>query len=276
MISEGVASDWFIVSAGVPQGCVLSPLLFLVFINDLPQPSDLLTLLFADDGALIPPEHGATSHQSLQHALNFTYLWSLAWGLDFSCTKSVVVVFHNKRNPPVVPPFLLGSATLPSVATFQYLGCHFDSNGKPGSQTTHIISKARHQANFISNLCSPNRPPKPAVIKTLVNTLLIPVISYGLAFWRPSQSTFESLDSVIASPLRRVLGLPPSVPTSAILDEFGLTNSLNLRKKALLQFRCWNLKHNTAFSVVALWQRKSRKSSATGNTMALPPIVFLP
>ena len=97
-------SEWFSVEKGVKQGCILSPLLFGLFINDLPSylkgqftgvrcgECDIGCLLYADDIALL-----SDSEENLQVALNLVYNWCCLWGFQINPKISQIMHFRLRR-----------------------------------------------------------------------------------------------------------------------------------------------------------------------------------
>jgi hypothetical protein len=85
VVSQGTTSEWFSTFAGVPQGSVLGPLLFLIYINDLPAAlGDLECLMYADDVAIIPPleKHTvAKLRDGLCGLRGFALQWRMGVGL---------------------------------------------------------------------------------------------------------------------------------------------------------------------------------------------------
>jgi hypothetical protein len=103
VIYRNQLSALFTLSEGVPQGCVLAPLLFAVFINSLPfvihmRARHVLVTLFADDIAIAPLVHAnnGRDHQ-LQLALNAATGWAHENGMEFSADKSAVVLFSSQE-----------------------------------------------------------------------------------------------------------------------------------------------------------------------------------
>jgi ribonucleases P/MRP protein subunit RPP40 len=86
---NGKESTWAEVLSGVPQGSVLGPLLFLIFINDLDAAVSLAELLlkFADDTKLARVIRDETDRQELQAALNGLMDWSVKWVMRFNVQK---------------------------------------------------------------------------------------------------------------------------------------------------------------------------------------------
>ena len=81
-------SDWVAVLSGVPQGSVLGPLLFLIFVNDLPLwIRNSMILLFADDTKISCKISGDSDGLLLQQDLDSLFEWSKYWHLDFNVDK---------------------------------------------------------------------------------------------------------------------------------------------------------------------------------------------
>ena len=82
-------SDFPPVTSGVPQGSILGPLLFLLFINDMPNAISKETLLplFADDSKCFWVVLGRDDDEKLQDDFNKLFQWSCIWGMDFNAKK---------------------------------------------------------------------------------------------------------------------------------------------------------------------------------------------
>ncbi len=84
---NGETSEWSDVLSGVPQGSVLGPLYFIVFINDMPDAVQNLIALFADDAKLFCEMSSQEDHDALQSDLTKLQDWSSKWQLRFNATK---------------------------------------------------------------------------------------------------------------------------------------------------------------------------------------------
>jgi len=131
--SSNCFSSWFTIGAGVPQGSVLGPLLFLVYLNDLPVVGSISVALFADDIAIWSTANGRRGVVALNAALHKIYDWSLAWHVSFSISKSVYLVF-SRRRAPSLPPVHLFPSQPPSHTSVS--PCNPNTNGTP----TQIVS----------------------------------------------------------------------------------------------------------------------------------------
>ena len=86
---NGEFSQWHSVTSGIPQGSVLGPILFVVFINDLLDCVDSEVLMFADDTKLYRTIAHQSDIQTVQNDINNLFNWSEKWLLRFHLDKSV-------------------------------------------------------------------------------------------------------------------------------------------------------------------------------------------
>ena len=123
---DGMISRQVRLREGVPQGGVVSPTLFLVYINDIPTtvPRHVSNTLHADDFAVwCPEEHTTTAVHRIQNTINEVFSWTESWALQLNTTKTVSTLFtlsiakekvslrlNNQPVPQVEMPTFLGLA----------------------------------------------------------------------------------------------------------------------------------------------------------------------
>ena len=148
------------ISCGVPQGSVLGPLLFLLYINDLPNTSSLLKFhLFADDTSIYYPSRNLSDIESLINTeLKSVANWMKANRLSISTSKTNFILFHSPKNKPrkTLNVKIDGNA-INEAQSVKYLGVEFDSNltWKPHisqlslklSKTVGVLSKIKYFVN---------------------------------------------------------------------------------------------------------------------------------
>ena len=101
VVADGVVSEWAPVTSGVPQGSLLGPLLFVIFINDLPDvvSDNSHTALYADDSKLYKSISGIPSCESLQQSLDNLDTWSHNNNMTFNASKCKVLSVTRTQNP---------------------------------------------------------------------------------------------------------------------------------------------------------------------------------
>ncbi|MFN9943210.1 MAG: reverse transcriptase domain-containing protein, partial [bacterium] len=100
VVLNGKCSDWTDVLSGVPQGSVLGPILFLIFINDLDAATSVIRVMkkFADDTKLGHTVNSDVERGELQEALDKLCRWADLWGMEFNVKKCKVMhVGHNNQ-----------------------------------------------------------------------------------------------------------------------------------------------------------------------------------
>ena len=116
VVVDGAISSWSPVTSGVPQGSILGPLLFIIFINDLPEfiENDTKRSLYADDTKLNQTITSMSDCLSLQQSLKNLDNWSKENHLPFNSSKYKVLTVTRKKTP-IIHQYTLGDQRLTQV-----------------------------------------------------------------------------------------------------------------------------------------------------------------
>ena len=105
VVVSGHSSSYKHVHAGVPQGSILGPFLFLVYVSDMTQGLQSQVHQFADDINLLETSPDPThSVATINHDLDLLYLWSIKWRVTFNPAKTNFMVFTLKKTTHSPPP----------------------------------------------------------------------------------------------------------------------------------------------------------------------------
>ena len=123
VILEGETSEQAAVSSGVPQGTVLGPLLFLAFINELPEciSASSSVRLFVDDSVVYRIIRKPSDAVQLQQDLDQLQMWEKTWKMEFHPEKCQVLHITKQRNP-VKHTYTIHGQPLQAVTSAKYLG----------------------------------------------------------------------------------------------------------------------------------------------------------
>ena len=131
VVLNGQESKWMCLGAGVPQGSVLGPLLFLVYINDLTDNILCDMRLFADDSSLFTCVKGVdATHEKLVNDLETVTSWAYQWKMVFNpdITKQAIeVIFSCKTNKPEHPELWFNEIPIARKPFTKHLGVYLDS-----------------------------------------------------------------------------------------------------------------------------------------------------
>ena len=132
------------IPAGVPQGSVLGPLLFLIYINNITGNVKCSIKLFADDtSSFTTVQNENVAVLDLNRDLEIIDLWAWQWKMQFNAGKTEKVVFSCKRNKPTHPSLNLGEEVIASKEEHKHLGVILDSMLNFESHIREAILKAR-------------------------------------------------------------------------------------------------------------------------------------
>ena len=127
------------VSSGVPQGRVLGPLLFLLYVNDLPETLQSSVILFADDALLYGSISREEDCDKLQADLFEMEYWQDRWQMKFNPSKCKIVCISTKKSPPL-KKYVFCRSELGEVESVSYLGVTLKKNLKWSQQHVSSIS----------------------------------------------------------------------------------------------------------------------------------------
>ena len=153
VVLPGASSDWIYILTCVPQGSILGPLLFLLYINDIANDIGANIILFADDTSLfIVVDNPMTAAVSLNIDLNVISQWAASWLVLFNPTKTESLIFTRKLNKPVHPPLYMNDHQLIEVETHKHLGVYFSTDCTWHKHIDCIKEKAWGRINVMRKL----------------------------------------------------------------------------------------------------------------------------
>ena len=148
MTVDGCVSNWSNVSSGVPQGSILGPLLFLIYINDIGVGLAANCRLFAGDCTLFKEVNSVSDAKCLQSDLNKIVTWSRIWQLPLNSSKCKANCVSNKKYP-LLFTYTINNVNLEWVDNFKYLGLTVDGKLKWSDHINISASKATRILNVL-------------------------------------------------------------------------------------------------------------------------------
>ena len=229
VVINGAQSDWADVHSGVPQGSVLGPLFFIIFLNnDFDKLCETLTVMnkFADDSKLGNIAVSESDRENLQNCLNHLYKWTDKWGMQFNIDKCKVI--HSGFSNPLYS-YTINGQTLDSVENEKDLGVMMQKTLKPGLQCKQM---ARRANGILGQICRAFHFRDRHVFIKLYKRYVRVHLEYSSPAWSPWQSgDIEILERVQRRAVRMVSGLKGNSYEEK-LNELGLDTLQNRRTRA--------------------------------------------
>lgn len=245
VVINGQKSCWGEVEAGVPQGSVLGPLLFLLYINDVTDAINHCNIrMFADDTCLFLEVDDRKNTASLiEKDLSCIEKWAKKWQVDFSAKKTKSLIVSNKKNSSQNPPLKFLSQNIEEVKSHKYLGIVFTNNLSWNEHINAVVLKAEQKLNML-------KPLKFRIsrksLETLYNAFVLPTMEYSFAVWGGTYDTnILKLERVHVEGQRLITGATKRSNIKNLYIETGFENMMQRRDYTTLAM-IFKIKNNLA------------------------------
>ena len=236
VIIRGQSSEWGVINAGVPQGSVLGPLLFLVYINDIVDVVNGGIKLFADDTVLhITVDDNNAAADSLNDDLHNIMLWAQQWLVSFSPDKTKAMCITLKTNSKATDiPLYFNNTPLKEVKEHKHLGMILTDKLKWSSHIDCIInSLSKLYDVFLKLKYKLNR----RTLETIYVSFVRPKLEYGgILFDDCTDMDKIRLENVQLNFARCVTGAKRGTSHNLIYEEISWQPLSERRKENKLKF----------------------------------------
>ena len=234
---NGKISDYLPITCGVPQGSILGPLLFILYINDLVNTSRLLKfIMFADDTNIF------YSHKSLTELIHIVNIelnqvsnWLKANKLSLNVKKTHFILFHfRQRKIDQLPSVLIDNNIIEQVKSTKFLGVVINENLTWTDHINILINKCSKNVGILRKL---RHSLPPHILVTLYNTLILPYLNYCNIAWASQPNGI--LDKLFVTQKKAIRILTNSTWNAHSLPLFKTLNLLTVQDINKLQISCF-------------------------------------
>jgi hypothetical protein len=264
---NGNLTSWFSITKGVKQGCVLSPTLFQIYINDLIEEinnsncgvpvgeKNVGILVFADDIAVI-----ARNENDLQLMLDIINNWCTKWRLCINPEKSKVIHFRFKGKLQSNFAFKCGEHNIEYEEQYKYLGMWLQENLSYDYNVKQLTTSASRALGALTTKFYQCGGMDYEIFTKLYNSLVVPVFTYASSIW--GLNKFKCVNVIQQRAAKIFLGLNKTAPNNAAIGDIGWTTcyARQLGEVYRMQWRLSNMDDTRITKIVHRWSKRSPKS----------------
>ena len=225
----GTQSNWNYIHAGVPQGSILGPLLFLLYINDIVKDIKSNIRLFADDTSLfLVVENPLSAAEILNSDLEKITKWAKDWLVTFNPIKTEAMLLSRKLLQPTHPALCMLNQQITEVEHHKHLGIFFDKDGTWHKHINYIKEKAWKKINTMRKLKFQLDRKSLEIIYTV---FIRPILEYCNEMWdNCTQYEKDDLEKIQIEAARIATGTTKLVSIENLYSEIGW-EKLETRRK---------------------------------------------
>ena len=232
VVLDGQISQWTSIEAGVPQGSILGPLLFLIYINDLSDDLSTNAKLFADDTSLFSVVRDInTSATHLNNDLRKISNWAFQWKMSFNpdpSKQAQEVIFSRKLQKISHPSIYFNNNPIEQVSSQKHLGMILDTKLNFQEHIKNILTKVNKTIGLLRKL--QNILPRGSLL-TIFKSFVRPHLDYGDVIYDQSyNNTFhQKMESIQYNAALAITGAIRGSSREKLYQELGL-ESLQQRR----------------------------------------------
>ena len=216
---NGEKSDQFRLNEGLPQGSCISPLLFLIFINDISSElhPDTLVSLFADDTAIWIQAGGdqKEDRDRMQKEMEKIFEWAERWKMKINEGKTKTLIISTKSSDyNWDPKFELNGKAVEPKTDYKFLGIKVDNGLRFTEAVADTVKNCTKRVNIMKCLASKDWGQSLESQRTTYISYIRSCLQYASSSWWPwiSDTSKEKLERVQNAGLRAAAGLSKSCP----------------------------------------------------------------
>ena len=241
VVLNGQCSSWGPLKAGVPQGSVLGPLLFLIYINDIANIVNSHIRLFADDVTLfLEVDDPGTTAGELNEDLQKISDWAEKWLVTFNPSKTKHMLISRKRIQRDHPSLYFKDKVITDVNEHKHLGLIVQNDLTWFSHIESLVEKSSKLVNIMRSLQSClDRP----TLETIYISFIRPLMEYGHVVWANcTQAEQTMLEGVQLAAARVVTGAMRGTPNNRLYMETGWEplDKRREKRKLILMYKIKN------------------------------------
>jgi hypothetical protein len=229
VVIPGGNSEWSTIKAGVPQGSILGPLMFLVYINDIVSDIQSNIRLFADDTSMyVIVDHADQAAITMQQDIAKISEWANSWLVNFNPSKSESLLISRKHKKIHHPTLTMSNKDILEVKVHKHLGVHISNDGTWHHHIEYIKNKAWQRVNIMRKL-KYNLDRKS--LEVIYTSFIRPILEYSNILWdNCTNHEKHELEKIQHEAARIALGATKFISIHELYREIGW-DSLNCRRK---------------------------------------------
>ena len=240
VVLNGQTSEWKKINSGVPQGSVLGPLLFLIYINDLPDALTSMCKIFADDTSLFSKvldvnESAKTLNIDLEKINQWAFQWKMQFNPDPNKQANEVIFSRKMNNNLSYPPVKFNGNNITKCSDQKHLGVVLDSKL---DFNTHIDQKIKKCNNLIGLMKRLSVHFPRSALLTIYKSFLRPHLDYGdILYDKPNNENFQNkIEQVQYKACLAITNAIKGTSRERLYDELGLHSLIERRWRSKLIF----------------------------------------